>query len=309
MADRVDDPPASGGEAAAPDFVLELLAELRAAGYHAGAWGRFFARSWQRSRATARAHPALVRSWGMTAIALGATEAGALALEAGVEGERSTALRAIPGAALAFAFTHFDVYCHLGMNARRRGDEVRPDLGLPTRLTLARGACAGLLWGHLLGGRPAGRPLLLAALAGASVTDIADGAVARATDHVTRLGQYADSQADFGFGVAYVLTLAVRRRLPRWLVALLLARWLAPFAFALASYFGWVRRVPIQSSTVGRVAGVAQAATLAAALLPDGVANRGRVALFRRALHVATAGLLVAAPLAQAWGLLTGDVR
>src|SRR5579859_1792754 len=193
MADRVDDPPASGGEAEPPDFVLELLAELRVAGYHPGAWWRFFARSWQRSRATAWAHPALVCSWGMTVATLAAAQAAALALEAAVEGERSTALRAIPGTALAFAFTHFDMYCHLGMNARRRGDEPSPSLGLPTRLTLARGACAGLLWGHLLGGRPAGRPLLLAALAGASVTDIADGAVARATGQVTRLGQYADS--------------------------------------------------------------------------------------------------------------------
>ncbi len=302
MADRVDDPPASGGEAESPDFVLELLAELRAAGYHPGAWGRFLARSWRQSRETARAHPALVRSWGVTAAALAATEAGALALEAGGEGEWSTALRALPGAALAFAFTHFDVYCHLGMNARRRGDEPYPDLGMATRLTLARGACAGLLWGHLLGGRPAGRWLLLTTLAGACVTDIADGAVARATGGVTRLGQYADSQADVGFGVAYALTLAVRRLLPRWLVALLLARWLAPFAFALASYFGWARRVPIQSTNAGKVAGVAQAATLAAALLPDGVA--GRVAPLRRALHVATAALLVAAPLARGWGLL-----
>lgn len=305
MADRVDDSPASGGEAEPLDFVLELLAELRAAGYHPGAWRRFFARSWRRSRETARAHPALVRSWAATAGALAVAQAGALALEVGVEGERSTARRAIPGTALAFAFTHFDVYCHLGMNARRRGDEPSPSLGLPTRLTLARGACAGLLWGHLLGGRPAGRRRLLAALAGASITDIADGAVARATGRVTRLGQYADSQADFGFGVAYVLTLAARRWLPRWLVALLLMRWLAPFAFALASYFGGVRRVPIQSTPMGRAAGVAQAATLAVALLPDGVA--GRVAPFRRALHVATAALLVAAPLAQAHGLLRAD--
>ena len=305
MADRVDDPPASGGEAAAPDFVPELLAELRAAGYHPSAWGRFFARLWRRSHETARAHPALVRSWATTAGALAAAEGGALALEAGAEGEWSAALRAIPGAALAFAFTHLDVYAHLEMNARRRGDGLYPDLGLPTRLTLARGACAGLLWGHLLGGRPAGRPLLLAALAGATVTDIADGAVARRMDRVTRLGQYADSQADFGFGVAYVLTLAARRQLPRWLVMLLLARWLAPFAFALASYFGWVRRVPIWSTNVGRMADVAQAATLAAALLPDGAA--GRVAPVRRALHIAMAGLLVAAPLAQARGLARGN--
>jgi cardiolipin synthase len=306
MANRVERPPASGGEAEPPDFVLDLLAQLRVAGCHPGAWWRFFARSWRRSRETARAHPALVRSWALTAGTLAAAEAAALALEASVEGEPSTALRAIPGAALAFAFTHLDVYCHLGMNARRRGDELYPDLGLPMRLTLARGACAGLLWGHLLGGRPAGRRLLLATLAGACVTDIADGAAARATGRVTRLGQYADSQADFGFSVAYVLTLAARRLLPRWLVTLLLARWLAPFAFALASYFGWVRRVPIQSSNVGRVAGVAQAATLAVALLPNGEAT-GRVAPVRRALHIATAALLVAAPLARAWALLTGE--
>ncbi|MEO7001160.1 MAG: CDP-alcohol phosphatidyltransferase family protein, partial [Ktedonobacterales bacterium] len=131
----------------------------------------------------------------------------------------------------------------------------------------------------------------------AGATDIADGAVARATHRQTRLGAYLDAEADLSFWLALALTLAARRRLPRWLVALLVGRFLAPFAVALASYFGWVRRLPIGSTVTGKATGIAQTAVIGVAVLPTPA--RRKLAPALPWLYALTAGLLLAAPLAQ----------
>lgn len=283
-------------EAETSDFVLGLLADLRASKYRPEGWLRFLGRSWRRSRATAAAHPALVASWAATTGALVAGDAAVLALEA-LLSDRATARRALPGVALCLAAQQFDVYVHLGMNAPVRGASLYGALGLPTGLTLTRQAIAGLLWGHLLTGRPVAPPYALAALAVAGATDVADGALARRLGHTTYLGQYLDGEADLSFWVALALTLSARGLLPRWLVAMLLARWGVPFVFAAARYFGWVSRVPIGSTIAGKAAGVAQAIALGAAAAPaDTAASIARV---RPLIHLATAILLVAAPLSQ----------
>lgn len=293
--------------AAAPeatyDFVLDLLAELRRRDYRPIGWGRFLARAWRQAWATGRAHPRLVRSWALTAGGLALAEAAALDIESRL-GRRAAALRAIPGTALGTVLVAFDVYAHLGMNAGEPGQPLHATLGLPTALTLARRGVAALLWGHLLGRRPVAQPVALAALLVAGATDIADGALARRTGRRTRLGAYQDAVADYEFWGGLALTLGARRLLPRWLVALLLLRFTTPFAFALASYFGWVRRVPVGSTAIGKVAGVAQAATFGAALVPANGLAKGMVAgasarRLRRLLHAGTAALLIAAPLAQ----------
>ncbi|GAC1460098.1 MAG: hypothetical protein PVSMB4_19140 [Ktedonobacterales bacterium] len=279
-----------------PDFVLQLLAELRASSYRPVGWLRFLGRSWRQARATAAAHPTLVTSWAATTTALTAGTTAALALEARLD-DSATVRRALPGVALCLAAQQFDAYVHLGMNVPTRGEPLYGELGVPTALTLTRQSIAGLLWGHLLAGRPVARPYALAALLAAGATDIADGALARRLGHTTSLGQYLDSEADLSFWVALALTLTARGWLPRWLLALLLARWGGPFAFALARYFGWVSRVPIGSTITGKAAGVAQAVALGAAMMPGGAA--ARIARVRPLMHLATAVLLVAAPLSQ----------
>jgi phosphatidylglycerophosphate synthase len=278
------------------DFALDLLAELRASNYRPTSWLRFLGRSWRQSRRAARAHPRLVASWAGVTVALGLSEAAVLALEALLD-DPQTARRAIPGTALCLATAQFDAYIHLGMNHRQRGDPLYVEIGLPTALTLARRAASGLLFGHLLAGRPANRLLALPLLLASVGTDIGDGAVARRAGRVTRLGAYLDGIADFEFTLALVLTLAARRLLPRWLVAALLARWIGPFAFVLARYFGWVSRVRIGSTGAGKVVGVAQFLTLGAALLgkDDQPKRRG----VTKGLHLVTAALLLLAPLAQ----------
>lgn len=278
------------------DFALDLLAELRASSYRPAGWLRFLGRSWRQSRRTAKAHPRLVASWAGVTVGLGLSEAAVLALEGLLDDPRA-ACRAAPGTALFFAAAQFDAYVHLAMNHPQRGDPLFADLGLPTALTLARRAASGLLFGHLLGGKAANRVLALTLLLASLATDIGDGAIARRADRATRLGAYLDGIADFEFTIALTLTLAARRLLPRWLLVTLLARWIGPFAFVLARYFGWVSRVRIGSTLPGKVVGVAQFLTLSAALLETDRQPRMRRAT--QALHIITAALMLLAPLAH----------
>lgn len=304
------------------DFVLALLSELRRSNYHPAAWVRFLGRSWEQSRATARAHPRLVASWAWTVAGLALGQAAALDLEARLGAwteagqgtgtrhpsqylrlvaprspARSTALRALPGSLGLLGVVAFDVYAHLGMNARTRGEPLDPRLGVPNTLTLVRRTISALLWGHLLARRAAPRGLLLGALVVAGGTDVGDGAMARATGHQTRLGAYLDAEADYELWAGLALNLGASRRLPRWFVALLLARFSLPFVVALASYVGWVNRVAIGSTKIGKAAGVAQALTCCAALLPARPPEHTRSGW--HLLFGATAALLVVAPLMQ----------
>jgi phosphatidylglycerophosphate synthase len=281
------------------DVVLELLAELRAVRYAPAGWARFGARSWRIARCTARAHPRLTRSWRRVALGLMLAELVALAVEARLGGDegRRAARRAAPGAALCLACILANTYVHLGMNQEVQGGPLHDTLELPTILTLSRGAVAGLLVGHLVGGAPAKGAVPFLALATASVTDIADGQLARLTRRTTRLGAYLDSEADFGFALAIGFTLMTRRALSVWLVMGMLARWLTPFAYALVIYFGTGHRVRIGSTLIGKAAGVAQTVTLGIAVLPERM--RRRLLGPQRAVHITTLTLLVAAPLAQ----------
>jgi len=285
------------------DVVLDLLDALRADHYTLAGWARFSARSWHIARQTAAAHPRLARSWRRVAVGLTLAEAVALIAEARLGGAsgRAAARRAAPGAALCLAYTLGDAYVHLGMNQATSGAPLYDTLGVPTILTLSRSAVAGLLTGHLIGHRagraPVSSGVLSLALASASVTDIADGQLARTMDRSTRLGAYLDAEADIAVALAMTLTLVARRALPGWLATALLARWLTPFAYALTTYFGQGSRVPIGSTRVGKVAGVAQMATLGMALLPERAQKRAPG--LRGALHAILAALLVAAPLTQ----------
>jgi phosphatidylglycerophosphate synthase len=141
--------------------------------------------------------------------------------------------------------------------------------------------------------------MLAAALAVAGATDVADGLLARRTGSGSRLGQYLDGAADFSVGLALALTLAARGSLSPRLAALLVARWTLSPAYALGSYFGRARRAPLGSTPIGKAAGVAQAAVLAAGMLPAKAQRRlGRA---RAPLFAVAGALFVAAPLAHAW--------
>lgn len=281
------------------DVVMDLLDELRAGQYGVSAWARFVTRSWKISQQTAQAHPRLARSWRRVAVGLTLAECAALLAEARLGGATGgvAARQAAPGTALCLTYTLFDAYTHLGMNQSASGEPLYDTLGLPTILTLTRGAVTGMLLGRLLGRAPLSRGVVALALAAASVSDVADGYLARKTKRTTRLGAYLDSETDFGFGVAMALTLLARGKAPFWFVSGMLARWLAPFAFALVAYFGQGRRVQIGSTALGKAAGLAQTLTFGVALAPERALQRlpGPMRLWR----VITLALFIAAPLYQ----------
>lgn len=130
--------------------------------------------------------------------------------------------------------------------------------------------------------------------------------MARRRGQVTRLGAYLDAEADFSFWASLVLTLGAHRLLPRWLIALLFARFGAPVVLAGICYIGLRRPVRVGSTVVGKAAAVAQLVACGAALRP-----RRRTSCTPDAgdavLHAVTAAFLLAAPIAQARRICGGS--
>lgn len=253
-------------------FVIALLTDLQRRRYSPAAWWRFFADSWQQSRATARAHPRLRRSWARIFILMGAlTASGFLSIWL-VEGQ-TAALRLLPVLLVCLALQQGDVYVHLGLNRHPSDSRFHERLGIPTTLTLARGAMAYLLLAHLLSGMipPPGFTFCVYLLG--VITDIADGPIARHTRWQTKLGGYLDGETDFWLASAATLSALLAGVLPAWCAALILLRFAIPLVSALFSYFVTIRQVDFTHTTWGRSAGVAQALLLLSVLAPLGLAR------------------------------------
>jgi CDP-diacylglycerol---glycerol-3-phosphate 3-phosphatidyltransferase len=247
----------------------------------------------------AQAYRRLLRSWAATAAGLTALDAAGLALEAR-RGGRDAAVRAVPGLAFALTVMHVDTLIHLRQTARDQAPPPRDTLGLPVTLTLLRRTIAAFLWAHLLGGRPVmSRRALSALLALGAASDVVDGAVARRRDQVTPLGAYLDAEADFSFWSSLVLTLGALRLLPRWLIPLLFLRFGVPVALAGMSHLALRRPVKVSSTVVGKAAAVAQMVACVTALRPA-----RKPGPLDAAVHVLTAVLMLAAPIAQARRIL-----
>jgi CDP-diacylglycerol--glycerol-3-phosphate 3-phosphatidyltransferase len=283
-------------------FVRDLLDDLRRDGFTLAAWARFLFRAWEQSRATAKANPALTRSWTRTVVGVAAAQSGALALE-GLCGDSISARRAAPGALLWMAWASFDCWAHLGMTHAARGLPLQRALGPATGLTLARRGVAGLLIGRLLIGRTATHRYALLAAVAAVISDTTDGLIARRRNEASRLGAYLDAMADLEIWTALTLTLAARRLWPGWLTGLVLLRWLGPFTVAAGSYFGCSRGIAVGSTRVGKMAGVAQVASIGLALAPKAAAQR--IAGIRSAVYALTVALMIVALLAQITAITT----
>lgn len=113
----------------------------------------------------------------------------------------------------------------------RDGERLLPSFGLGTLLTLARGVLIAFLAGFLLLPQPTESLVWLpAALYGtAALADYLDGAIARATDHVTTLGARLDTEFDaLGILIAPLLAI-VYGQLPIWYLSVGAARYLFVF--------------------------------------------------------------------------------
>ena len=196
-------------------FVVDLLTTLRNERFSPLAWVHFLRRSWEMSCATARANPSLKRSWTHITLLIGVLALAVLAASFIFEGPQ-TALRLLPGFLFCVAWQQSDLFWHLGLNRQVGTGKLLPTAGVANSLTWLRGLGASFLLGRLFGGvsTPSGLALLVF-LAGIA-TDMLDGQIARRTKTQSKLGQIADSEADFCLYLAITLILIQNNVLPYW---------------------------------------------------------------------------------------------
>ena len=140
---------------------------------------------------------------------------------------------------------------------------------LPNFLSILRVALVPLLGVALRNPDPvAARPLVLALLFVAFVTDWFDGRIARWTRQESGWGRLLDPLADKVFVLGVAFFLVAHRGFPLWLLALLAARDGAILLFA-SVFMRRAAAVPV-SDTVGRVAMCVFSATLLAYAVPVG---------------------------------------
>jgi len=283
-------------------FVVDILTDLRNEKFSRLAWMHFLGSSWKRCRATARANPALKRSWVHTTIFIGAFALAILVINVIFEGS-STTLRLIPGFLSFVAWQQSDLYWHLGLNRQSRTGTLLRIIGAATTLTWLRGLGASYLLGRFIGGINTPSWLLLLVFLGGIITDILDGLVARRTQTQTKLGQIADGEADFCLYLAIALILIQNSTLPLWFGLLLLLRFVIPLFAALVSYFLFALPVRFGSTIWGKAAGLALCFYFLLLLAP------GKFIFLTRFVHrpllIVTLLLLAIAPLAQ----ITRNIR
>jgi cardiolipin synthase len=137
-----------------------------------------------------------------------------------------------------------------GAGAVARADQQGRILTVPNGISVARLAGVPVFLWLVLGPQADGWAVAL--LIAAALSDWLDGAIARAWNQQSRLGQVLDPAADRLYIAATLIGLAIRGIIPWWLVALLVARELVLGAALLV-----LRRHgygPLQVSLVGKTA-------------------------------------------------------
>jgi phosphatidylglycerophosphate synthase len=277
-------------------FVVEILTDLRNEMFSPLAWMHFIGSSWERSRATAIANPALKGSWIQTTILIGAFALAILVVNFIVEGSITT-LRLMPGFLFFIGWQQCDLYWHLGLNRQIRTGKLLHVIGAATTMTLFRGLGASYLMGRFIGGIYTPPWLLLLVFLCGIITDFLDGQIARRKQTQTKYGQIADGEADFCLYLAIACILIHEGILSPWIGLFVLLRFTIPLFAAIASYFLLARPVRFGSTTWGKAAGLALCSYFLLLLAPD------RLIFLTRYLHrpllIVTLLLLAIAPLAQ----------
>ncbi|MGH7730900.1 MAG: CDP-alcohol phosphatidyltransferase family protein [Candidatus Eiseniibacteriota bacterium] len=162
-------------------------------------------------------------------------------------------------------------------------------LNIPVTLTLVRavlvpGLALFLIEGHLLAA------LIVYGLA--SLTDVADGWIARRWDQVTRLGTVLDPQVDIVFTLGLLFALAQAHVVPDWVFGLAVLRY-AILLVGGACLYLFVGPVRIYPTLFGRLTGVVMTALIATLLLVHTLGGHLRERL--GALTVIALGVMLAA--------------
>jgi phosphatidylglycerophosphate synthase len=277
-------------------FVVDLLTTLREERFGPRGWRRFFARSWAMSCTTARANPALTRSWLRMTLLIGSLATVILLATLALESV-TAALRLLPGFAFCVVWQQSDLFWHLGLNRHVRTSALLQKIGLANTLSGLRGLCAGYLLARLIGSLATSPTLALLVFLAGIASDILDGQVARLTDTRSRLGQIIDGETDFCLYLATTIILIQDHILAPWIGIAMLLRFAVPLLAALVSYFLFAQPVSFRSTTWGKYAGLAQCLYILLLLAPPRLASITHIA--NLPLLLVMLALMVAAPLAQ----------
>lgn len=277
-------------------FIVDLLTALRRERFNPRAWGCFLQRSWIMSCQTARANPALKRSWLRVTLLIALLALAMLGATLAFEGY-STALRLLPGFVFCVAWQQSDLFWHLGLNRHSQSGALLPSVGMANTLTWLRGLCASYLFGRLAGGIATPAQLALVLYLCGLATDILDGQIARFTTTQSKLGQVADGEADFCLYAALALILMQNGLLPLWVGLIILLRFAVPLLAALLSYFAFAQPVRFASTIWGKLAGLVQSLYFLLLLAPAPIA--AYMHILNVPLLVVLLALLIAAPTAQ----------
>jgi CDP-diacylglycerol---glycerol-3-phosphate 3-phosphatidyltransferase len=174
------------------------------------------------------------------------------------------------------------------------------DMNLPNTLSVTRIFLVPLLVVVLLtkfeGRQIFGIPneIVGAAIFGlASLTDWADGYLARRRKQITPLGQMIDPLADKLLTLAALISLVQLDLAPAWMVAVILGR---DFAVTALRTLAYSRSVPMPASPLGKIKMVAQVIAILALILAHGAQSaRSLFLLGQAALWVVVVAALVSA--------------
>jgi len=253
-------------------FTLEILAELRADRFSLRAWTRFLARAWQHSRETASREPQLARSWLRLTVGMGLASSLPIGLVWRREGG-STARRMWCRLLAGLTLQQANAYLHLGMNRRLYDNQLLPHIGMATTLSYLRGACGYTLLATT--GKAQFPTLGMWLLVVGSLTDVVDGRIARRQGRTTKLGAYADGEADVVLAVALIQRAVYAGELPLATHAILIGRYVIPVLAAMR--LALLGKPPsIAHTKVGQVLGVVATSLTGCALAPEPARQRLR---------------------------------
>ena len=111
----------------------------------------------------------------------------------------------------------------------------------------------------------------------ASLTDWADGYLARRRKQVTPLGQIIDPLADKLLTSAALISLVQMELAPAWMVAVIIGR---EFAVTALRSLGYARGVAMPASSLGKIKMVAQVVAILALILAHGRAEGGMFGVY-----------------------------
>jgi phosphatidylglycerophosphate synthase len=277
-------------------FAVDLLTTLRQDRYSLTGWWRFLRRSWEMSRKTANDNPSLKRSWILVTLLVCAFALAILLANFLFEGPGMT-VRLLPAFLFCIVWQQSDLFWHLGLNTQVQSGTLLPTIGVANTLTWLRGLAASYLLARIIGGVATPSWLALAAFLVGVATDILDGQVARLSRTQSKLGQIADSEADFCLYLALTIILSQNNALPLWVGLIMLLRFCVPLMAALGSYFLFAHPVRFGSTIWGKYAGLAQCLYFLVLLAPPQFAPI--IQPIRLPLLAVTLILLIVAPLAQ----------